>query len=358
MKKILFLAGTRPEIIKLAPIFLLLKNNKRIKATFCTTGQHRELVLLAASIFKIKFDYNLHVMKKNQDLFLLSANILKKLRIFFKKNFFDIVIVQGDTTSAMIGALSAFYSKTKIIHIEAGLRSNNKSNPFPEEINRVLISRIADIHCAPTNLSKNNLIQEGIDESKIFLTGNTVIDSLSLIKDKFNLKNKNSKLILCTIHRKENQGKNLKLFCKKLKVIAKSFKDWKFLFIFHPNPNIRVIVNNELKNTNNIEVQQSLNYLDFLRYLCKSSMVISDSGGLQEECAFLGKFIVIIRDNTERPEIISARLGQLNPIKNKQFVNDIGNLIKNKVWTNCSSSFCFGRGESSKKISKIIDKII
>ena len=358
MKKILFLAGTRPEIIKLAPIFLLLKKNKQNKVIFCTTGQHRELALLAASIFQIKFDYNLNVMKKNQDLFLLSANILKKLRIFFRNNFFDIIIVQGDTTSSMVGALSAFYSKTKIIHIEAGLRSNNKSNPFPEELNRSLISCMADIHCAPTNLSKLNLIKEGIDKRKIFLTGNTVIDSLSLIINKFNLKKKNSKLILCTIHRKENQGNNLKLFCKKLKVIAKSFKDWKFLFIFHPNPNIRVIVNNELKNIINIKLQHSLNYLDFLRYLCKSSIVISDSGGLQEECAFLGKFIIIIRDNTERPEIITARLGRLNPIKNRKFIDIIRNLIEQKVWNKCSPSFCFGRGNSSKKISKIINKII
>ena len=358
MKKILFLAGTRPEIIKLAPLFLLLKKNKKFKTTFCLTGQHKQLSVLAASIFGIKFDYNLKVMKKNQDLFTLSTNILEKLKLFFKKNFFDVVIVQGDTTSAMIGALGAFYNKIKIFHVEAGLRTNNKNNPFPEELNRILISHMSNIHFSPTILSKNNLIKEGIGKKKIFLTGNTVIDSLNFIKNKFKLKNSNSKLILCTIHRKENQGENFKIFCKKLKIIAKSFQDWKFLFVFHPNPNIKNIAHKLLKKIPNIKLVKSLNYLDFLRYLCKSSIVISDSGGLQEECASLGKFVVIARENTERPEIISASLGRLNPIKDSNFVNVVKSLINQKIWKNCKPSFCFGGGSSSKKISIIISKIL
>jgi len=358
MKKILFLAGTRPEIIKLAPIFLLLKKNKKFKVEFCLTGQHKELAVLAAYIFGIKFDYNLHVMKRNQDLFLLSASILKKLQFFFKKNFFDVVVVQGDTTSAMVGALGAFYKKIKIFHVEAGLRTNNKNNPFPEELNRILISHLSNIHFSPTVLSKNNLIKEGIDKRNIFLTGNTVIDSLNLIKNKFKIQNSNLKLVLCTIHRKENQGENLKMFCKKLKIIAKSFRDWKFLFVFHPNPNIKNIVYKELKKIPNIKLERSLNYLDFLRYLCKSSMVISDSGGLQEECAYLGKFVVIARENTERPEIISAKLGRLNPIKDSNFINVVKSLINQKIWKNCNPSFCFGSGSSSKKISNIISKIL
>jgi UDP-N-acetylglucosamine 2-epimerase (non-hydrolysing) len=207
-------------------------------------------------------------------------------------------------------------------------------------------------------LLKNNLIKEGISKKKIFLTGNTVIDSLNFIKNKFKLKNSNSKLILCTIHRKENQGENFKIFCKKLKIIAKSFQDWKFLFVFHPNPNIKNVAHKQLNTIPNIKLVKSLNYLDFLRYLCKSSIVISDSGGLQEECASLGKFVVIVRESTERLEIISARLGQLNPIKGKKFVNVVKSLINKKIWIDCKSSFCFGRGNSSKKTLNIINKIL
>jgi UDP-N-acetylglucosamine 2-epimerase (non-hydrolysing) len=358
MKNILILAGTRPEIIKLAPLFIELKKNKSFLTDLCLTGQHRELAKLASKVFNLKINFNFNVMKHNQDLSLLSASILKKTYFFFKKRKYGAIIVQGDTTSAMIAALAGFYNKIKIFHVEAGLRTFNKDDPFPEETNRKLISQIADYHFSPTKLNRSNLIKEGIKKKNIFITGNTVIDSLNFIKKKFKIKNKSKKQIICTIHRRENQGKKLELFCSNILKISKIYKDWKFIFVTHPNPRVKVIVKRYFNNVDNILMKNSMNYQNFIRHLAESSFVISDSGGIQEECAFLGKYIFIVRDSTERPEIISVNLGRILNIYNKNFTNIIQTSINKKTWLNKKKSLCYGDGNSRLYIANIISELL
>jgi len=357
IKKFLILAGTRPEIIKLAPLFFQLKKNKNFKTEFCLTGQHKQLAFMASKVFNLKAKYNLDIMKNNQNLFDLSSLLLKRLNIFFNNKNYDAVIVQGDTTSAFIGSLASFYSKIKVIHIEAGLRTFVKSNPFPEELNRILISKIADYHFSPTKLNKKNLIKEGVNKNNIFIVGNTVIDSLKLIKKKFNIKIRFLRKIVCTIHRHENYGNNLVIICQHLKRISSSLTDWEIIFVIHPNPHIKKTVYKELKNHQNITLMDSLNYVDFIKLLSGASLVISDSGGLQEEVCYLGKYILVARDYTERQELIDSDLGVLIDIKDKFLSRKIINMLKNKIWLSKKKRNCFGNGNSSKIITEHLSKI-
>jgi UDP-N-acetylglucosamine 2-epimerase (non-hydrolysing) len=359
MKKLLIIAGTRPEIIKLAPLYLELKK-KRIVVKLCFTGQHKELAEMSQKFFKIKANYNLKIMKKNQTYFSASCTMLSKFEKLFKNNKFDGICVQGDTITSMIGSIAAFFTKTPIFYIESGLRTFDKYDPYPEEINRKIISSISDYHFAPTKISQMNLIREGISKKKIYVFGNTVIDALKYLKIKTKLKiNKKQKIIVSTLHRTENLNKNLLSFLEKYNQLAYLHKDWKFLFLVHPRKFIKNTISVFCKKNpfNRILFNKPKNYLDFINLISKTSFLITDSGGIQEEASFLGKFVFIIRKKTERPEILKYKMGKLLNVNSASFNNIISNFIKNKNYNKYKSTNIFGNGKSSQKIVDVIYQV-
>lgn len=354
--KILVALGTRPELIKLAPVINRLHKSKIIDLKICYTGQHKSLVKMSSDIFKFKPDFSLNIMKKKQDSVYLVEKIFQKMRNVFKKYNCDSVIVQGDTTTAMAVALTGFYFKKKIYHIEAGLRTHDINDPFPEEANRKIISKISTINFAPTKNAMKNLIEENVDKKKIFVTGNTVIDSLKFITKKYNIKRSEENIILCTIHRSENINQNIGIIINSLFKIAKDNPDWKIIWPYHPNPIITVKLKKFVNKYKNLLIISSLDYLNFLRILNKSKLIISDSGGIQEEAAYLGKYVFIMRKETERPEIILNNLGKILCFDEKIITKETKLFIKKKKWKKIKPSNCFGNGSSAEMIFKILKK--
>ena len=375
MKKILLIFGTRPEAIKMLPIYLEIKKQNLFDPIICLTGQHKELISPVMEIFAVTENHNLRVMKENQNLFSLSTNIMIGLENILIKEQPNLVLVHGDTTSSTIAALSSFYLKIPIAHIEAGLRSFNAYSPFPEEMNRNLTSKLASYHFSPTNTSKNNLIHEGIIEKKIFVTGNTGIDALKYILNKKNQADLNDdigyalsktsrgkKIILITGHRRENFGENFKNILYAIEELAVKFPDIDFVYPMHLNPNIRkpiqeVFASLDLKNLYFIE---PLNYIDFVLFMQKSYLILTDSGGVQEEAPSLGKPVLVMRENTERPEGISAGTCLLVGSDRKLIVDKISDLIEDKDFYNKMSSIKnpYGDGNSSKLIVNHIKDIL
>jgi UDP-N-acetylglucosamine 2-epimerase (non-hydrolysing) len=355
-KRILIALGTRPELIKLYPIIKELGKSKSFYIKICYTGQHKELVKMSSHILNFKPNFSLNVMKKNQNSIDVVENIFKKIKKILKKYNFQSIIVQGDTTTAMAVALAGFYLKKKIYHVEAGLRTHDINDPFPEEGNRKIISQISSIHFAPTNLSRKNLITEGT-KNKIYVTGNTVIDTLIEISKKYNIKKNEDKIILCTIHRNENINKNIKIILASLLKIAKDNPDWKIIWPYHLNPIIKKKLKKFVNKRENLLIINSLDYLSFLKFFFKCSLVISDSGGLQEEAAYLGKYVFIMRRKTERPEIIINNLGEILNVNKELIVNKINIFLRKKKWKKIKPSNCFGNGNSAKKIVSILEKI-
>jgi len=373
MKKILILFGTRPEAIKLAPVIQELIKQKRFKTIVCSTGQHREMLNQVLELFQIKVDYDLDLMKPNQDLFDITINSTEKLKRIFRELKPDLLIVQGDTTTAFISALSAFYSKVKIGHIEAGLRSYNIFSPYPEEANRRFISTITDLHFAPTEGARNNLIKEGISKNHIWVTGNTVIDALFKIKKLLNNPDTkirtekrlseivpdnffNKKFILITMHRREKFGEELENILLMLKNLAKQYDDLNFIYPVHLNPNVLKPAREILHNIKNLFLIQPLDYLNFIYLMSRCYFILSDSGGIQEECFVFQKPIIVMRDVTERNEAIEAGYAflagnDLTNIKNK-FSMIYKKLQKGENLFNTSNPF--GNGTASKRIVRIL----
>lgn len=316
--KALFVFGTRPEAIKMAPLILgFAKEKSWIDLKVCVTGQHKEMLDQVMDFFDLKADYNLAVMKPNQNLFDLSGRILLKMQTILEEFQPHLVFVHGDTTTSTFAALSAFYHRTKIAHIEAGLRTFNKWAPFPEEMNRSLTGRLADYHFAPTDQSKRNLLAENIPAEQICVTGNTVIDALYISVQKAN-KSKNpeieklksildfsKKIILVTGHRRENFGDGFLQICKGLKQLAKH-EEVEIVYPVHLNPNVQKPVYELLEDTPNIHLIEPLAYEVFVWLMDKSYFVITDSGGIQEEAPSLGKPVLVMRETTERPEAVEA----------------------------------------------------
>lgn len=335
--------GTRPEVIKLFPLITEFKNNNiDFKTLF--TGQHKNLQKTVSNLIP-KFDFELNVMKKGQSLNSLMGNILKETDKIFKNNKFNYVIVQGDTASSFAIALSAFYYKIKIIHIEAGLRTHNKYEPFPEEINRKMLSHIADLHFVPTEISKTNLLNEKINEENIYIVGNTIIDALRLMKIKCTRENK----VIITIHRRENR-KYLELLYKQINEISKKYKLFNFIVIKHPS----ISDNIYNKYLTNVTLIDPLPYSDFLKLLSKCIYVISDSGGIQEEVTYMKKKILIVRNITERPEVVNFGYGKIVGI-NININNNIEWAMK--PLDKNTNEYPFGDGYSSSNIVKILKKI-
>jgi UDP-N-acetylglucosamine 2-epimerase (non-hydrolysing) len=368
MKKILFLFGTRPEAIKMAPLIKIFRFDSNFKVKVGTTAQHREMLDQVLDFFKIDVDYDLNIMKPNQSLHeLTSSLILKITEDILNKEDFDYVFVQGDTTTVLAGALASFYKKIKVVHIEAGLRSQNIYSPFPEEMNRILTSKVTNFHFCPTQSAAENLYQEG-HNNNVYVVGNTVIDALLLglneIKNssESNLKNKystidfNKKIILVTCHRRENFGKPFEEICDAILEISDSFKETiEIVYPVHLNPNIFKIAHEKLIR-DNIKLISPLDYPDLIWMMNRSNIILTDSGGIQEEAPTLGKPVLVLREITERMEGVIAGTAILVGSNKEKIVSETTKLlIDNFHYLKISkSNNPYGDGTTSEKIKVIL----
>lgn len=307
--KICCIFGTRPEVIKMAPVIhALLKKNNHVKIQVVCSGQHRELLTPLIEWFDLKVDVNLDVMQPNQDLNSLSSKIIGEFGELFNHEKYDCVIAQGDTTTVLMAGIAAFYARIPFAHVEAGLRTYDMNFPFPEEMNRVLVGKVAAMHFAPTEESSNNLLREGTASDTITITGNTVIDALYYTVDKLGLDrnaNQPNKTILVTAHRRENLGEPLDRICNALRTIATKHPEISILFPMHPNPKVRASVNRILGDIKNVSLVEPMPYNELVQALAKSYLIITDSGGIQEEAPALSKPVLVLRDETERPELVA-----------------------------------------------------
>lgn len=373
MKRNLIVFGTRPEAIKMAPLvkaFLL--DTKNFDTKVCITAQHREMLDQVLSFFEIVPDYDLDLMKPNQNLYTLTSDIITGLKPVLEEFKPDYVYVHGDTTTTMATSIAAFYSGAKVCHVEAGLRTFNKRSPFPEEINRSIAGRISDYHFAPTPTSKANLVKENIAEDSILITGNTVIDALQFssnkvtsdnysdteIEDLKTLVNPAKKLILVTGHRRENHGEGFINICKALKTIAEQ-NDVEIIYPVHLNPNVQKPVYELLGDIENIKLIAPLSYPSFVWLMSKSTIIITDSGGVQEEAPSLGKPVLVMRDTTERPEAVDAGTVLLVGTNTEKIVKEATNLLENEIAYSTMSKLHnpYGDGTACSKILGFIAKL-
>ncbi len=315
MKKILCVVGTRPEAIKMAPVILALKNEPWVDVRVLATAQHRHMLDQVMNFFGIDPDIDLNIMRPNQDLTTLTARLMLELDDVFLSEKPDAVLAQGDTTTVMTVALACFYHRIPFGHVEAGLRTWDMQNPFPEEMNRVIAGRLAQWHFAPTESSRQNLLREGIEDKDIVVTGNTVIDALLMtaVKDlHLDIElDDSSRLILVTSHRRENFGEPFRNICRALKTLADNNPDIQILYPVHPNPNVKDVAYEMLGTTTNIILCEPLDYAPFIAAMKKAYFIISDSGGVQEEAPALGKPVLVLRDETERPEAVDCGVVKL-----------------------------------------------
>lgn len=345
MKKILTVFGTRPEAIKMAPIVHILKNDTRFDAKVCVTAQHREMLDQVLELFQITPDYDLNIMKAGQTLFDITTSILLDLEKVLENFKPDVVLVHGDTATTFAASLAAYYKKIKVGHIEAGLRTGNIYSPWPEEANRKLTSAITNIHFAPTIGSKDNLLKEGVSNDAVIVTGNTVIDALFWIREKLNsdtlLLNKlksnfdyldsDKKLILVTGHRRESFGRGFERICEALKEIAIKNPEVQILYPAHLNPNVQEPVSRILKGIDNVFLIEPQEYLSFCYLMDKAYVILTDSGGIQEEAPSLGKPVLVMRSITERPEAVDAGTVRLVGTDIKKIVKNVELLLTSSI---------------------------
>lgn len=361
MIKVMSIFGTRPEAIKMAPLVKELENRKEIKSIVCVTAQHRQMLDQVLETFNIKPDYDLNIMKQGQTLSEITTKTLLGLENVIKNEKPDIVLVHGDTTSAFSGALAAFYNQTKIGHVEAGLRTYDKYSPFPEEMNRQMVDCMTDLYFAPTELSKKNLINQNIDVSKIFVTGNTAIDAMKTTVDK-KYSNEifdwigNDRMILLTAHRRENLGDPMRNIFKAVKKIIDEFPDIKVVYPIHLNPKVREVANDIFDKCDRIKLIEPLEVFDFHNFQNKAYLILTDSGGIQEEAPSLGKPVLVLRDTTERPEGITAGTLKLVGTDESVIYNETKRLLTDDKEYAKMSKACnpYGDGRSSKRIVDII----
>ncbi len=372
MKKILIVFGTRPEAIKMAPVVNeFQKHNNDFELKVCVTGQHREMLDQFLKIFNIIPDYDLNIMKVNQDLFDITSNTLTAMKSILESYKPDIVLVQGDTTTAFAASLAAFYKNIPVGHVEAGLRTYNLYSPWPEELNRQLTDRISKYYFVPTQKSKENLMRENVDENIIVITGNTVVDALFMMLEKinnscelqtklnnhisergYNLNRNGEKIILVTGHRRENFGEGFLNICQALKEIAINNRNIDIIYPVHLNPNVRKPVNEILSGMDNIYLIDPLDYDSFIYLMSKSYIILTDSGGIQEEAPSLGKPVLVMRDTTERPEAVEVGTVKLVGTEKKRIINETNNLLYNGEMYNKMSMTHnpYGDGLASKRI--------
>ena len=352
MKTLLLVFGTRPEAIKMCPLVLEFKKHPDVFNTLvCVTGQHREMLDQVLNLFEIKPDYDLNIMKPNQDLYDITSNVLLGMRDVLTETKPDVVFVHGDTTTSSATALAAFYKQIPVAHIEAGLRTGNIYSPWPEEMNRLITGRIATYNFAPTPLSRQNLLKENVDDSKITVTGNTVIDALHWVVNKISsnadlaesLKQemlsfgydvsrleRGRRLVLITGHRRENFGEGFLNICHSIKHLSEKYPDVDFVYPVHLNPNVRKPVFDILASIENVFLIEPLSYLPFVYMMEKSHLLLTDSGGVQEEAPGLGKPVLVMRNTTERPEAVDAGTVILVGTDKDKIINGVSDLLENK----------------------------
>ena len=362
MIKVLSIFGTRPEAIKMAPLVKELESRDEIESLVCVTAQHRQMLDQVLETFKIKPDYDLNIMKPGQTLSEITCNALLGIEKVINETKPDIVLVHGDTSTTFAGALAAFYSQVSIGHVEAGLRTWNKYSPFPEEMNRQMVDRVTDMFFAPTNLSKNNLLAEGVDESKIYVTGNTAIDAMGTTVDE-NYSNEifdwvgNDRMILLTAHRRENLGEPMYHIFRAVRRIVDEFDDVKVVYPIHLNPKVREVANEVLAGCDKVKLIEPLEVFDFHNFQNRSFIILSDSGGIQEEAPSLGKPVLVLRDTTERPEGIEAGTLKLAGTDEEKIYELTKQLLtdKEEYERMSKASNPYGDGHASKYI---VDAII
>ena len=362
MIKVMTIFGTRPEAIKMAPLVKELEKRKEIESIVCVTAQHREMLDQVLKVFEIKPHYDLNIMKQGQTLSEITSRVLLGLEEIIKEVKPDIILVHGDTTTTFAGALAAFYNNVDIGHVEAGLRTWNKYSPFPEEMNRQMVDCMADMCFAPTEVSKNNLLIQKVDENKIYITGNTAIDAM-----KYTVKEEyyneifdwvgEDKLILLTAHRRENLGEPMRNIFKAVKRLTTDISNIKVVYPIHLNPNIRKIATEEIGNNEKIKIIEPLEVIDFHNFINKSYLILTDSGGIQEEAPSLGKPVLVLRDTTERPEGIEAGTLKLVGTDENVIYNETKKLLLNKeeYIKMSKANNPYGDGFASRKI---VDEII
>jgi UDP-N-acetylglucosamine 2-epimerase (non-hydrolysing) len=339
MKRVLFVFGTRPEAIKLCPVIAYLRSHSaELEASICVTAQHREMLDQVLDIFAIRPDYDLDIMSPGQSLFESTARMLAGLEAVLREKF-DLVVVQGDTTTTLCGSLAAFYARVPVGHVEAGLRTGDPNRPFPEEMNRVLTSRLATLHFAATEMAAANLRHEGIPNEAIFVTGNPVIDALQSTSQKlasgqlpcpeWRWRDESKKLILVTAHRRESFGAPFEGICKALSRLSERF-DVQIVYPVHPNPHVRSAVDGILRNKANIVLLEPLSYVPFVDLMRRSELLLTDSGGVQEEGPSLGKPVLVIRETTERPEAVKAGVARLIGTDEQRIVDEVEKMLDDR----------------------------
>lgn len=365
-KKIITIFGTRPEAIKMAPLVKELENREGIDSKVCVTAQHREMLDQVLDYFDIEPDFDLNIMKNKQTLTGITNRVLEGLEEIFLQEKPDMILVHGDTTTTFSGALAAFYQQIKVGHVEAGLRTFDKYFPFPEEMNRKLTGALADLHFAPTKGSKTNLLREGINEENIYITGNTVIDAmLHTVKEDYIFDNdtlnkidfKNKKVIMITAHRRENWGEGIDNICEALNKIVDENEDVELIYLVHLNPVVKDVVYNKLGNKERVHLLPPLDTKETHNLMNKCFMVMTDSGGLQEEAPHLGKPVLVLRDVTERPEAVEYGTVKLVGTDIDKILLEANNLINNKdAYIKMSKAANpYGDGLASKRIADIIE---
>ena len=363
MKKVMLVFGTRPEAIKMCPLVNELKTRKNIDTIVCVTGQHRQMLDQVLEAFNVTADYDLSVMKERQTLFDVTTNILERIKCVLEEVKPDVVLVHGDTSTTFVTALACFYMQIPVGHVEAGLRTYNIYSPYPEEFNRQAVSIISSYNFAPTELSKDNLIKEGKDPASIYVTGNTAIDALkTTVCDNYINEHlewaKGSRLIMITAHRRENLGEPMKNMFRAIRRVMDEHPDVKAIYPIHMNPVVRETANQILSGEDRIRIIEPLEVLDFHNFLARSFLILTDSGGIQEEAPSLGKPVLVMRDTTERPEGIKAGTLKLVGTDEETIYNSFTELLTNEKVYNAMSkaSNPYGDGYACKRIADILEE--
>ena len=360
MMKIISVFGTRPDAIKMAPIIKELEKCPLLESKVVVTGQHRELLDQVLSVFSIEPDYQLKIMSKGQSLAHITCRVMGELDPILQAEKPQVVLVQGDTSTSFTAALSAFYRRIKLAHVEAGLRTFEKFHPFPEELNRRLITTIADIHFAPTLEARENLLREGVSSDRIFLTGNTAIDAMFQVqkmqgcqeKRKIANQTRALKLVLVTIHRRENWGTPLLEACEALKVLVTQHSDIEIVFPVHPNPSVKEVVLKLLGQVPRVSLVPPYPYSEFVQLIQKAYLILTDSGGIQEEAATLGKPVLVLRDVTERQESLRAGVSKVIGTRKENIINAVSSLLTDsEAYQSMARAVdLYGDGKASRRI--------
>lgn len=361
MKKVMLVFGTRPEAIKMCPLVNELKTRKNLQTIVCVTGQHRQMLDQVLGAFNVEPDYDLSIMKDKQTLFDVTVNILERIRAVLEETKPDVVLVHGDTSTTFVTALACFYLQIPVGHVEAGLRTYNIYSPYPEEFNRQAVGIISQYNFAPTELSKQNLINEGKNPDTIYVTGNTAIDALkTTVREDYSHPElewaKDSRLIMITAHRRENLGEPMKNMFRAIKRVMDEHPDVKAIYPIHMNPIVRETADEILGGDDRIRIIEPLEVLDFHNFLSRSYLILTDSGGIQEEAPSLGKPVLVMRDTTERPEGIDAGTLKLVGTEEETIYNEFKKLLENEEeyekMSNASNPY--GDGLASKRIADIV----